>query len=258
MTAEPLDLTDPREVDKARNLAERGRLAAEALAAADQAARERRTAELLQAQEEYDADLSRRAPALDAELSRQRQEAARDLDAAASSSDIERAMQAWREEATARLAQRGLRDHWRAAHERSGLGAAPAERSMREHEQDEHLAFLPSLGRALSRAAQVDAEVSVAGLVGERPTALPSELLPGPEELLEHAAGCPDPSRTERATAPAGSRSTGVVLRCMSCSASRVLIAPPPEPEEVEAAQRGKALPLVRLPAPGDRPGSGG
>lgn len=78
--------------------------------------------------------------------------------------------------------------------------------------------------------------------------------MPGPEELLEHAAGCADPTRTEVFSDPAGSHSLGRTIRRLACSASWASFIPEPEPEEIEAQQRGKAPPDVRLPGQHDRP----
>lgn len=68
--------------EQLQRLAEEGRRAHEALAAAEQASLRRRTAERAAEQEAYDLDLCRRAPKLDAELARQRTEATTDLQAA--------------------------------------------------------------------------------------------------------------------------------------------------------------------------------
>ena len=256
MTA--VDLTDPLDVDRLRNAAEQGRLAAEALQAAELASRERRTVELAQAQADWDADLCARAPGEDGDLAGQRTEAQAELDAAAYAADMDRALEAWRRSRTARLTQRQLRDAWAQAHARCGLGRTPPEPSLRQAEDDEAHTFARDLDRALERAAQVDAEAALADLVGDRPSALPAELLPGPEATLKHAPACSDPTRTEVSQVPAGSHSMGTTIRCLSCSASRALHIPAPEPEEIEAAQRGKGLPDVRLPAQGERPGQGG
>lgn len=244
--------------EQLQRLAEEGRRAGEALAAADQRGLERRTAELAAEQEAYDLDLCRRAPELDAELARQRREATTDLQAAVDATDLERALSAWRREASARFAQRDLRDAWAGAHQRCGLGTAPAEPSLHQADEDTRLSFLASLDRAADASARIDAEVEAARLVGDRPSALASDVLPGPEATLAHAPSCPDPARTEVASVPAGSRSTGTTIRCLACSASRALYVPPPEPEELAAAQRGKALPDVRVPGQHDRPGQGG
>jgi hypothetical protein len=62
--------------------------------------------------------------------------------------------------------------------------------------------------------------------------------LGNPVDELQHAAGCPE-ERTEVVDVPVGWRSTGSVVRCVSCAATRVLSVPPPEPEE--ALARGPA-----------------
>ncbi len=58
--------------------------------------------------------------------------------------------------------------------------------------------------------------------------------LGNPVEELQHAAGCPE-ERTEVVNVPVGWRSSGSVVRCVSCAAMRVLSVPPPEPEEALA-----------------------
>ncbi len=76
--------------------------------------------------------------------------------------------------------------------------------------------------------ARLEAGDAAAGAVG----------LGNPVEELQHAAGCPE-ERTEVVNVPVGWRSTGSVVRCVSCAATRVLSVPPPEPEE--ALARGPA-----------------
>jgi hypothetical protein len=88
----------------------------------------------------------------------------------------------------------------------------------------------------------MDADALALSLVGERPTALPGEVLAGPEATIAHAEGCPDPSRTEVTHPPVGRGSAGTVVRCISCQASRVVHLPPPEPEDAVAAAPGPEL----------------
>jgi hypothetical protein len=239
--------TTPDLAELARQ-AEQGRRAAEALAAHERERLAGRTAQLQADQRDWDTDLCRRGPALDADLTERRQEATRALQAAVERCDLGAALDAWRDEAAARFAQRGLRDQWRQAQARTGTGTPLPEPSLRLDEADEHLGFLASLDRAATASAQVEAELVLDGLVTERPTAPPHELLPGPEAALEHAPRCPDPTRTEVSQAPVGRRSYGLVIRCTSCGVSEVLYQPPPEPEEAEAQAKGAPLPDVRLP----------
>lgn len=251
-----IDTTNETEL---ADLAERGRQAAETLAAADLARREARTTALAAAQSAWDEQTCRRGPDLDADLADQRKVALQDLEAAVERDELGEALAAWRREAAARQAQRALRETWRSAHARCGVGRAPAPQSMRSHEADEAQSFLAVLSQAASRSAAAAAEDVAAELIGgERPTAVASELLPGPEAALAHAPGCQHPDRTETRTVPSGTRSQGKVLRCLSCSASTVLYMPPPEPEELEAQASRTGIPDVRVAGAWDSHGQVG
>lgn len=247
---------DDLDLDKLRSLAARGEAAAAELAAAERERQEQRTAELAAQQQAYDADLTRRGPQADADLEAQRDEALADLQTAVDEGDLSGALQAWRREASARYSQREWRHAWRGAFDRTGDGARPPLEGTREAERDEVLAFLPALAQATESGARLDADRIALTLVGERPTALLGEVLPGPEADLRHAEGCPDPARTEVTHPPVGRGSQGTVVRCVSCQASRVVHLPPPEPEDAVAAAPGPAL--MRRPTGGEQPARDG
>lgn len=240
------------DLDRLRNLAAKGEAAAAELAAAERERQEQRTAELAAAQEAYDRDITTRARQVDDDLDRQQRQALADLQAAVDTGDLGSALLAWRREASSRYAQRDWRAAWRQVHERTGQGAVPPVESQRLAEQDEMLGFLPALARAAEVGAREDAEAAAELLIGQRPFALPGELVPGPEADIVHAPSCPDPSRTETTRPPVGRESQGVVSRCMSCAASVLVYAPPPEVEDAVAAAPGPEL--LRRPTAGEQP----
>jgi hypothetical protein len=221
--------TDDLDLDRLRAVAEEGRRADEVLAAAERARQEARTAELAAQQQAYDADLTTRGPQVDADLDREQDDALADVQRAVDEGDLGAAVQAWRRSAAARFAQRDWRAAWRLAHGRTGEGATPPPESTRDAERDVHAGLLPTLARAADSGARLDADALALALVGERPTALAGEVLPGPEGALQHTEGCPDPSRTEVTHPPVGRNSQGTVVRCISCQASHVAHRPPPD-----------------------------
>lgn len=243
-TAADLDL------DKLRALAAKGAAAAAELARQELARQERRTAELAEQQAAYDADLCTRGPQVDADLDAQRDDALGELQQAVDNADLAAALTAWRVEAAARFAQRQWREAWRSAHERTGDGPTPPLPSTRDAERDDAAGFLPSIARAVDSGARFDADQLAHGLVGERPVALPGETLPGEVESLQHADGCTDP-RPDVSHPSVGRRSAGRVVRCLTCSASKVLHLPEVEPEDVQAAAPGPEI--MRRP-PADSP----
>lgn len=222
--------TDDLDLDRLRAVAAKGAAAAEALAAAELARQEARTAELAAQQREYDADVLRRARQVDDDLTREQRDALADLQSAVDEGDLASALAAWRREAAARYAQRHWRAAWRDVHARTGEGQVPPVESTRDAERDEAACFLPALARAAEVGAREDADATAELLVGERPTALPGELVPGPEADILHAPSCPDPSRTETTRPPVGRESQGTVVRCMSCAASVLVHLPRPSP----------------------------
>lgn len=238
-TADDLDL------DRLRAVARKGQEAAERLAAAEHERQARRTAALVAEQREYDTDLARRGAQVDADLDAQRDEALADLQRAVDDADLGAALVAWRREAAARFAQREWRQAWRDAHERTGEGHRPPPPSLRDAERDEAAGFLQAVARAADSGARMDADGIALDLVGERPTALPGEVLPGDESALEHAKHCQEP-RPEVSDVPVGRYSTGRVARCLTCQASVVLHLPEPEPEDEQAQAPGP--PLMRQP----------
>lgn len=234
--------TDDLALGKLRSLARKGEQAAETLAAAELARQQQRTAELEREQAAYDLDLIRRSREVDVDLDRQRDDALAELQIAVDGADLGAALVSWRREAAARYAQRSWRAAWRDAHARTGAGPTPPPPSERDAERDELAGFVPAVARAVESGARLDADVLAVDLVGERPTALPGEVLPGEAASLLHAMDCPDPSRVEVTEPPAGRYSAGRVARCMSCGASAVLHLPPVEAEDIEAAAPGAAV----------------
>lgn len=227
---------------KLRNLAVRGQEAAAELAAVELSRQEARTAELAAQQSAYDADLCRRGPEVDADLDRQRDDALAALQSAVDGADLGAALVSWRREAAARYAQREFRQAWRDARTRTGEGPVPPPPSERDAERDELAGFVPAVARAVESGARLDADGLAVTLVGERPYALPGEVLPGEAASLLHELGCPDTSRVEVVESPVGRYSAGRVARCMSCGASAVLHLPPVEAEDIEAAAPGAAV----------------
>lgn len=240
--------TTTTDLDHLREVAAEGQRAAETLAAAEHERQAQRTATLAAEQGEYDRDLCRRGPEVDGHLDATRDEALAGLQAAVDDGDIGAALLAWRREAAARYGQRTWRQEWRTAHARTGEGPTPPAPSERDAERDEQAGFLVVLAQAAESGARLDADGLAMDLVRQRPTAVAGELVPGPEAALTHAEGCADPSRTETTHPPVGRHSQGTVVRCTSCQASRLVYAPPPEPEDVEAAAPGPDL--LRRPEP--------
>lgn len=234
--------TDQLDLDRLRAVARKGEQAAQTLAAAELARQQQRTAELQREQADYDADLLGRAREVDADLDRQRDDALAALQQAVDDADLAAALVAWREEAAARYGQRAWRQAWRDAHARTGDGPVPPLESTRDAERDEYAGFLPAVARAAESGARLDADAMAVALVGERPSALAGEVLPGEASSLVHADACPDTSRVEVTEPPVGRYSAGRVARCLSCTASKVLYFPPAEVEDEQAGAPGAAL----------------
>lgn len=245
-------MTETTDLDVLREQAEQGRKAAETLAEHERARQAERTEALAALQDQYDADVCRRGPEVDAALEAQRDEATAALVAAVDAADLSAALRAWRAEASARFAQRAVRQGWRQAHARSGEGPMPPRESQREAERDEGLAFLPAVAQAAESGARLDGEGMAADLLGDRPVPRAGEVLPGVESSLRHSDGCADRTRVEVTHPSAGRSSHGVVVRCQSCGASLLVTPAPPEPEDVEAAAPGPDL--LRRPEAGDYP----
>ncbi len=256
MTTTAPSTTDHLDLAQLRSLAARGEAAAAELAAAERARQEARTAELAAEQAAYDADLLRRARDVDDDLTREQRDALADLQSAVDTGDLSAALQAWRREASSRYAQRAWRAAWRDVHARTGEGPTPPVEPQRLAERDEASTFLVALARAAEVAAREDADATAELLVGARPTALPGELVPGPEADIVHAPSCPDPLRTETTRPPVGRESQGTVVRCMSCAASVLVHLPPPEREDAVAAAPGPEL--LRKPTAGEQPAGDG